>query len=216
MRHEHCKTLFSYWNTLRGERAAPERTEIEPVEIRHILGDTFILEISAQLRTISFRLAGTRLCGAYGRELKGLGFLAIWREEDNFEIAKAIARVYRNFEPALINYGAHAGEGHVTEFEMLMLPLAPAPDGNSRILGVAAPRSTPYWLGAQPVQVNHLYSIRYPKPTRADPPAVKSVAKSGDKAALTPVELAPPLAVDTGYQSGRRVAHLTVLDGGRD
>jgi len=70
---------------------APERTEIEPVEIRHILGDTFILEISAQLRTISFRLAGTRLCGAYGRELKGLGYLAIWREEDNFEIAKAIA-----------------------------------------------------------------------------------------------------------------------------
>jgi hypothetical protein len=203
VRHEHSKVLYSYWNTLRRDRAAPERTEIEPVEIRQILGDTFILEVSPRLRVISFRLAGTRLCGAYGRELKGLGFLALWSEEDNFEVAKAVARVYRDYQPAVLSYRAKSASGNEIEFEMLLLPLAPAPDGNSRILGVASPRSSPYWLGAQPVQSNHLFAVRFPNPKTAAPPL-----------APLPAPVNMPASSD-GATGGRRVAHLTVLNGGR-
>ena len=42
MKHATTRMLFAYWDTLRGERAAPDRGEIEPGEIRHILADTFI------------------------------------------------------------------------------------------------------------------------------------------------------------------------------
>lgn len=203
MRHEHSKILHSYWNTLRRDRAAPERTEIEPVEIRQILGDTFILEVSPRLRAIAFRLAGTRLCGAYGRELKGLGFLAIWREEDNFEVAKAVSRVYRDYQPAMLTFCAQSTSGDEAEFEMLLLPLAPAPDGNSRILGVASPRAAPYWLGAQPVVANRLKAVRFLSPKVAAPPLAPAPARE---------EI--PAEIDR-QAGGRRVAHLTVLEGGR-
>src|SRR5680860_1013092 len=80
MRHENSRILFAYWERIRSGRQAPRREEIEPSDIRHLLGDTFILDVSGSLRTISYRLAGTRLCAAYGKELKGMGFLVPWDE----------------------------------------------------------------------------------------------------------------------------------------
>ncbi len=46
MKHPTSRMLFSYWDSLRGDRAAPERGEIEPGAIRHILAETFILDLS--------------------------------------------------------------------------------------------------------------------------------------------------------------------------
>src|SRR4051794_37663355 len=69
MKHAASRMLYAYWDGARGERAAPERSEIEPGAIRHILADTFI-QIGAH-GAAEFRLAGTRLCAPFGRELRG-------------------------------------------------------------------------------------------------------------------------------------------------
>ena len=194
MRHAGSQKLYEYWNALRTGRPAPERSEIEPSDIRAILGDTFILEVSMQFRTVSFRLAGTRLCSAYGRELKGLGFLALWDEDDNYEIARAIARVYRDNMPILLSYTAVSASGRPIEYEAVILPLAPAADGNARVLGIATPRSTPYWLGADQLVSNQLRNAR-------------------------PIETAPGADVMqpeiARAPASRRFGHLTVLDGGK-
>jgi hypothetical protein len=193
MRHGGSRKLFDYWNTLRGSRPAPERSEIEPSDIRSILGDTFILEVSMQFRTVAFRLAGTRLCSAYGRELKGLGFLALWSEEDNYEIARSIARVYRDMTPIMLSYTAVSATGRTLDYEAIILPLAQAADGNARVLGIATPRSTPFWLGADPITGNQLRTSRVVE--RVDAEAVP--------------EASAPL------RESRRFGHLTVLDGGK-
>ena len=49
MKHSSNRELFEYWNKRRGRRSAPERGEIEPGAIRHVLADTFIL-VGAQQR----------------------------------------------------------------------------------------------------------------------------------------------------------------------
>lgn len=197
MRHENSRELFNYWNALRGERPAPERSEIEPGEIRAILGDTFILEVSPQMRTIAFRLAGTRLCAAYGRELKGLGILALWSEDDNFDLARTVNLVYRDSIPMLLSYSARSKGGRFVEYESILLPLMPAPDGNSRILGVASPKKPPYWLGSDALICNHLRSARRiesrPAPTQS------------------PLALEP----EKPKIAKRTFGHLTVLDGGK-
>lgn len=90
MRQKNSRQLFEYWNRVRDGRPAPRREEIEPSDIRQILSDTFILEVSGKMRTISYRLAGTRLCAAFGRELKGYGFLGHWAEENCFDVAKLL------------------------------------------------------------------------------------------------------------------------------
>ena len=61
MKHATSRLLFAYWDGLRGDRAAPERSQIEPGQIRHILADTFILAIEPDGQA-EFRLAGTRAC----------------------------------------------------------------------------------------------------------------------------------------------------------
>ncbi|HEY0354137.1 MAG TPA: PAS domain-containing protein, partial [Enterovirga sp.] len=65
MKHATSRMLFSYWDSLRGERAAPERSDVEPGAIRHILADTFILGIDGEAGA-TFRLAGTRCSALFG------------------------------------------------------------------------------------------------------------------------------------------------------
>ncbi len=194
MRHPGSQKLFEYWNTLRGSRAAPERSEIEPSDIRSVLGDTFILEVSQHFRTVSFRLAGTRLCAAYGRELKGLGFMALWREEDNYEVARTISNVYRDNIPMLFSYTALTANEKSLEYEAVILPLAMAADGNARVLGIATPRAGAYWLGNEALVANSLKSTRR----------------------IVVLEAAAKIADPVSSQPGlRRFGHLTVVDGGK-
>src|SRR3979411_214660 len=53
-------------------RRAPERGDIEPGAIRNVLGDSFIIAYDPEADH-PFRLAGTRVCALFGRELKGEG-----------------------------------------------------------------------------------------------------------------------------------------------
>ncbi len=92
MKHASCRELYQYWNAIRGPDAAPPRTAIEPADIRTILCDMFILEVD-QRRLYPFRLAGTRLCAAYGHELKATSFLGLWDEADRKQINLILSAV---------------------------------------------------------------------------------------------------------------------------
>ena len=129
MRHAATRELFGYWNRLRGNRHAPRRDEVEPSDIRQLLSDTFILEVSGTLKTVSYRLAGTKICAIFGRELKGYGYLGHWSEHDSFDIARVLARVYRDFEPMLVVMRGHTESGRQADFEVMLLPIEPMPDG---------------------------------------------------------------------------------------
>ena len=45
MKHAASRELYAYWEELRGQRPAPERAEIEPGAIRHVLSEAFILAL---------------------------------------------------------------------------------------------------------------------------------------------------------------------------
>ena len=86
LKHKTSRELYDYWDRIRGGDPAPRRSDIEPGDIRSILADTFILE--AEDRTTSLiRLAGTRMCALYGREIKGQGFFDFWSDDDRPAIA---------------------------------------------------------------------------------------------------------------------------------
>lgn len=212
MRHESSKQLFEYWDRIRAGRKAPLREEIEPSDIRQLLGDTFILDISGSMRSISYRLAGTRLCAAYGKELKGVAFLVPWDEKDCFELTSAITKVYRDGVPQIICSIAKTDSGKQVEFETLLLPLKPIDDNNYRILGLSSPSKTPFWLGAEPLAFNSVKSIR-----PADSPQIIGFSD----ASLVPTfnendKMDDMVASDTKlYGAERKVKHLTVHDGGK-
>lgn len=215
MRQASSRQLFDYWNRIRDGRAAPTREEIEPSDIRHLLSDTFILEVSGTLRTISYRLAGTRLCAAFGRELKGYGFLGHWSEEDCFDVAKMLANVYRDFKPTVFVMRGFTQSEKQVDYEMIVLPLEPMSDGSIRLLGIATPDKEHYWLGTEPLINCTLRSIRHIE----DIPVTNS-----EMAPLSP-SLQGVDSLETGNKSPRldtlasesskKVAHLVVHEGGK-
>ena len=75
MKHAASRELYTYWQALRGRRPAPQRAEIEPGAIRHVLSEAFIVALDRGTG-YPFRLAGTRVCALFGRELKGESFSA--------------------------------------------------------------------------------------------------------------------------------------------
>lgn len=199
MRNIQSKKLYNYWNRLRGTRIAPDRREIEPSDIREILADTFILEIDQTYRSISFRLAGTRLCSAYGKELKGYGFLGLWAEASNMSVFQAVQGVYQNSKPCALSYIAETEGERTVNYEMLLLPIQNGTSNSLRILGIASCIETPNWLGDDPIINNRLKSCRYIEPEIVQSPALVPEFKE-----LTEIE------PDTAKQ----VRHLTVIDGG--
>jgi hypothetical protein len=160
MKHPSTRVVFEYWNKRRGTRPAPERSDIDPTEIRHALGDTFMLAVDFvdQLR---FRLAGTRVCALFCREVKGEAFLDIWSEGSRKAIGELLAILKEENVGAVAGLTGHTEEGDLAELEMLLLPLAHSGLARIRALGVLAPATPPYWLGARPIGEFALATLRH-------------------------------------------------------
>lgn len=211
MKQEGTIALFQYWNRLRDGRNAPRRTEIEPADIKTLLPDTFILEKDSRGEAV-FRLAGTRLCATYCRELKGFSFPSLWREKDGRLISRLTQGVFDAGTVVVIGFNAVSRGGRSNAFEMLLLPLDGGQE-NPRCLGVVSALSRPFWLGADPVILSDIESVRVVDPDR-EPMFLKN-RPAIEVPALSPPEL--PAGPGRGAPAApRRIRHLLVLDGGRE
>lgn len=200
--------LFQYWNRLRAGRPAPKRTEVEPADIKTLLADTFILEKDTRGGAV-FRLAGTRLCATYGRELKGFAFASLWTERDQRMVHRLAVGAFEAKSVVVMAFHGTSHGGRRVEFELLMLPL----DGgleSPRCLGAAIAAERPFWLGADPIVESAIDNVRVVDPER-EPMFLKS------RPAITVPALAPSQeTLGQGPRLGKRIRHLIVLDGGRD
>jgi hypothetical protein len=159
MRHSTSRILFSYWDSLRGERAAPDRGEIEPGAIRHILADTFILEIDAN-KSPNFRLAGTRLCALFGQEMRDQSFVNLWKPESRTEISRLVEAVMDDAAGAISGLVGTTEDGKEIDLELLLLPLRHRGKTHARMLAAISPRAVPTWLGITPVVSLDTVSLR--------------------------------------------------------
>lgn len=163
MKNASTRAVFEYWDRKRRNRPALERGDIDPADIRHALGDTFMLaaDFADQLR---FRLAGTRVCALFGREIKGEAFTALWDEQSRQAIEELLSIVTRESGGAVAGLIGRTEEGAATDIEMLLLPLAHGGHTRIRALGVLAPTVPPYWLGAKPVCELEFVGLRHIRP----------------------------------------------------
>jgi len=160
MKHKSTQAVYAYWNEKRGQRPAPERADIDPVAIRRALGDTIMLsaDFVDQLR---FRLAGTRVCALFCREIKGETFAGLWSEPNRQAIADLLTIVTSETIGAVAGLTGRTAEGDDVDLELLLLPLAHSGHARIRALGVLAPLVPPYWLGERPVAELALGTVRH-------------------------------------------------------
>ncbi len=205
MKHAVSRELFEYWNRVRGNEPAPPRSAIEPSDLRRVLPDTFILEVNDR-EHYAVRLAGTRVCSVYCRELKGTNLLDLWQAEDRSAIATLAAAVSEDGAAAVVTVDVRTARNQDVACEMILLPLRHGGMAFERILGSMAALERPHWLGSQPVVRQTITSLRLIWPQeapqffrrRTDPPAPPPSA---------PITFPVP--------NSRRRRHLFVVDGGK-
>ncbi len=216
MKHRNTRELYDYWTRLRGTEAAPPRGAIEPAEIHALLGDTFILE-SAGPTQYPFRLAGTRLCSHFGRELKGRNFLTLWGDEDIEAIDTLLTAVCVDAAAAVIGVETLNDRGQTAPWEMVVLPLSRGGRLYDRILGLMAPLERPYWLDIHPVIRQSITSLRLIWPDERPVLLHPSIPSPG--LPLSPMASqrrdALPEMPAGALAAGRRHHHLVVFEGGK-
>jgi len=150
MQQPTSRQLYAYWDRVRNGRVAPRRFEIEPAKIAALLPETFIAEGAGTLGH-RFRLAGTRICEQFGRELRGADLLSLWEDADRDAVASLLRTV---FADAAVGYGRFKAYSHTNRqanFEFVLLPLIHTGEAINRILGAITAIEPPFWLGAEPL-----------------------------------------------------------------
>jgi hypothetical protein len=175
MKHSSTRELFAYWDERRGARAAPERGDIEPGAIRKALGDTFILADDPAAGHV-FRLAGTRVCALFGRELRGEGFAAVWSTASRQMVRDLLAVVGNETIGAVAGASGRTREGFSDDLELLLLPLHHRGRTRARMIGVLTPLAPPVWLGSSRLEALTLGVLRHLGPALETAAASRLVA----------------------------------------
>lgn len=126
--HPRMVALYRYWRSLHRDGALPPRTAIDPAAIKDQLATLWMVDVvyPAPLR-FRYRLAGTRLREATGREMTGLWFDEAHPEVANqpggftrfTRVATQSAVDWRRGRPALL-----LPRADFVELENLLLPMA--------------------------------------------------------------------------------------------
>lgn len=160
MKHSSTRELYGYWNTRRGDKPAPHRADIDPAAIRHSLSDVFILAADF-VEEQRFRLAGTRVCALFARELKGESFASLWNEKSREHLRALLENVTEDNAAIVAGVVGRNEEGNPLDLELLLLPLVHQGHARVRAIGVLAATELPFWLGARPVMDLTLGTVRH-------------------------------------------------------
>ncbi|PDS77101.1 PAS domain-containing protein [Rhizobium sp. L43] len=151
MRVQTTIEIFDYWNRIRGAADAPLKSQVEPSAVPHLLQSLFILETRGA-GNIGFRLAGTRICDLFGRDLRGERFASLWGNGQHADIERTAMGVMDHAMPALFNATGYSTIGHQASFEIIMMPLRSPHGACDRLLGAIAPTAAASWLEVVPLE----------------------------------------------------------------
>ena len=92
--------IYGYWKAKRGERAMPARRDLDPIELKPYLGSIILYDVLREPLDFRYRLVGTHIALAMGRDLTGRKLSEVSASEDQAYAMIALGdivarRVYR-------------------------------------------------------------------------------------------------------------------------
>ena len=156
MKHPSSREFFAYWDGKRGGARAPDRSEIQPGDVRELLGDIFVLSYDPSAG-YPFRVAGTRVCALLGCDQKGSSFAALFQPGSRREIEDIIGIVAEEMLAVVAGLSATAGDGATAHLELLLLPFNNRAHTPLSLTGLLAP----FGGGPSVVRDFNLTSWRY-------------------------------------------------------
>lgn len=124
LQHPRLRELLDWWERKRGARAMPSREDVRPAELRQHLPALILMEVQHEPLRLYYRLIGTAVVEAVGRDSTG-------RYSDEIYPPEVLERIYRGYRwllrerRPLRSYGvALHPDRRCYRFEMLSLPLS--------------------------------------------------------------------------------------------
>lgn len=133
--------LYEYWNRLRGERFAPPRSDLDPMDIKAVLGDVLLIDVQQEPLRFLFRLHGTNLAERAGYDMTGRYVDELPHDENRHWLVARYMSLLTNREP---EYGQHdriVGDRR-WRYEVLWLPLSNDGADVDQLLGALRYRDT--------------------------------------------------------------------------
>jgi hypothetical protein len=114
--------LHTYWDSRRAGRPYPARDEIDPLDLRFILGSLILVDVEAEPRRYRYRLFGSDIARRQGFDMTGK-----YLEQHPWQELATLARqtygeVVANGQPSLIRRHGLIDDQHVDHIS-LILPL---------------------------------------------------------------------------------------------
>jgi hypothetical protein len=182
MQQPTSRQLYAYWDRVRNGRVAPRRFEIEPARIPALLPETFIAE-GAGLLGFRFRLAGTKICEHFGKELRGIDLLSLFGEEDREQLAAMLQLILSDGAVGHGLFRSFTAARREATFELLLLPLIHTGESINRLLGGITAVEPPFWLGGEPLTRHEIVELHLHWP---DGPPAHMAGQAGRIVRLTP------------------------------
>ncbi len=118
------RALYNYWNKKRGERRAPSRVDIDPVEIPELLGFVNLYDVRQEPRDYLVRLNGSEVAAMLGQDITGMWCSDVVSGEDKDRCHAAFAMCVDDWSPTLVETSLDfCGKDHASQL-LLALPLS--------------------------------------------------------------------------------------------
>lgn len=138
MKHSASREFFAYWEGKRAGAAAPERSDLEPEAVRHLLGDIFVLSYDRAVG-FPFRVAGTRLCALLGGDAKGKSFADLFTAASRREFEDVVGIVAEETLATVCGIAAQGADGSTIHLELLLLPFSTRSHAPLSLTGLMVP-----------------------------------------------------------------------------
>ncbi|SDD74006.1 PAS domain-containing protein [Paracoccus isoporae] len=127
--------MHRYWRTLCRGRAVPDRADVEPQGLRHILDFAFILERIAP-GAARFRLAGRHLVDLMGMEVRGMPVCSLLNPDSRGRLSDLLETVFKGPQIATLQLHSPGSFGRPSlDGRLLFLPLRSDLGDVTRALG---------------------------------------------------------------------------------
>jgi hypothetical protein len=158
--HPTSRELLRTWERIRGEEAAPLRTDITMRDLVAIIPWTCILHRDPHKMSYMYRLAGSAVCETLGRQLTGTTAFDDWSNFDRETVVRGLDTVVGMKQPCVGRFLAYSFGGREVGFELAAVPVISANGRDVHALTTISPFRDSHGIAADPLVKFQVRKIR--------------------------------------------------------
>ncbi|MDF1735699.1 MAG: PAS domain-containing protein [Minwuia sp.] len=129
IRDQQLRDLYTYWQTMRGDRRIPSRSSFSPAEVPRLLPSLILLDVEPGTGRMVVRVLGTRVATVYGKDYTGRYLDEIYFGANTTSVLDDYGTCARDGVPVLGERNFRNVRDVVYRMERLILPFSD--DGKS-------------------------------------------------------------------------------------